>query len=148
MYGAGSKGEMFKFGKTSDMKKILLLAIAFTGITTFASAQAKKAAETVTIQTPTVQCQECKEKIETYLKREDGVIKSNVDYKKHIAKVTYYTDRTNPENIKAAIANAGYDADDIPANPDAYKLLPKTCKKFEDGGGHPKPKVAAVPVAP
>ena len=46
--------------------------------------------------------------------------------------------------LKAAIANAGYDADDIPANPDAYKLLPKTCKKFEDGGGHPKPKTPVV----
>jgi len=135
MSGTKSKGEMFKFGKTSGMKKILLLAIAFTGITTFASAQAKKATETVTIQTPTVQCQECKERIESFLKREDGVIKSNVDYKKHIAKVTYYTDRTNSENIKTAIANAGYDADDVKADGEAYKKLPKCCKKTEDGGG-------------
>ena len=118
------------------MKKILFLAIALTGITTFGSAQAKKAVQTVTIQTPTVQCQECKERIEDYLKREDGVIKSNVDYKKHVAKVTFYTDRTNPENIKTAIANAGYDADDVPANPDSYNRLPKCCKKPDDGGNN------------
>ena len=37
----------------------------------------------------------------------------------------------------------GYDADDIPANEESYKRLPKTCKKFEDGGGHPKPKTPA-----
>jgi hypothetical protein len=51
--------------------------------------------------------------------------------------VTYFKDRTNPENIKTAIANIGYDADDVTAEPDAYKKLPKTCKKPEDGG-HPK----------
>jgi mercuric ion binding protein len=48
--------------------------------------------------------------------------------------VTYLADRTNPENIKTAIANAGYDADDVKANDDSYKMLPKTCKRPEDGG--------------
>jgi hypothetical protein len=47
------------------------------------------------------------------------------------------------EEIKTAIANSGFDADDIPANEDSYKRLPITCKKFEDGGGHPKPKTPA-----
>jgi hypothetical protein len=51
--------------------------------------------------------------------------------------VTYFTDRTNLENIKTAIANAGYDADDVTANEDSYKRLPTKCKKTEDGG-HPK----------
>ncbi|MEY4336862.1 MAG: hypothetical protein RLZZ45_1781, partial [Bacteroidota bacterium] len=39
------------------------------------------------------------------------------------------TDRTNLENIKAAIANTGYDAEDVKAAPDAYNKLPKCCKK-------------------
>jgi hypothetical protein len=38
------------------------------------------------------------------------------------------------ENIKTAIANAGYDADDVKANPDSYKMLPKICRRPEDGG--------------
>ena len=42
-------------------------------------------------------------------------------------------------NIIAAIANAGFDADDVTANPDTYKKLPICCKKVEDGGG-PQPK--------
>ena len=117
------------------MKKLLLLIVAITGITTFASAQAKKGIQTVTIQTPTVQCESCKKRIEDYLKREDGVQKANVDYKHHVAKVTFYAERTNIENIKAAIANAGYDADDVKADAEAYKKLPKCCKKTEDGGG-------------
>ena len=117
------------------MKKLLLLAIAIIGITTFGSAQTKKAVLNVTIQTPTVQCESCKKRIEDYLKREDGVQKATVDYKHHVAKVTYVAERTNIENIKAAIANAGYDADDVKADDEAYKKLPKCCKKTEDGGG-------------
>ena len=117
------------------MKKLLLLAIAVMGITTFASAQAKKGVQTVTIQTPTVQCESCKKRIEDYLKREDGVQKSTVDFKKHVTKVTFVAERTNIENVKAAIANAGYDADDVKADDEAYKKLPKCCKKTEDGGG-------------
>ena len=45
---------------------------------------------------------------------------------------------SNPENIKALIANVGYDADDVTAEPDAYKRLPTCCKKPEDGGGGEK----------
>ena len=36
--------------------------------------------------------------------------------------------RTNIENIKTALANLGYDADDVTADPDAYKRLPITCQ--------------------
>ena len=117
------------------MKKLLLLAIAVTGFTTFASAQAQKGVQTVTIQTPTVQCESCKKRIEDYLKREDGVQKATVDFKKHVTKVTFVAERTNIENVKTAIANAGYDADDVKADEGAYKKLPKCCKKPEDGGG-------------
>ena len=84
---------------------------------------------------PDVQCESCKKRIEEYLKREDGAQKSNVDFKKHVTKVTFVAERTNVENIKAAIANAGYDADDVKADEEAYKRLPKCCKKPADGGG-------------
>jgi len=117
------------------MKKLLLLAIAVIGITTFGSAQTQKGVQTVTIKTPTVQCESCKKRIEDYLKREDGIQKANVDYKHHVTKVTFVSERTNVENIKAAIANSGYDADDVKADAEAYKKLPKCCKKTEDGGG-------------
>ena len=119
------------------MKKFLFSAVAVAGISFFASGQTK-ALLTAKISTPTVQCDECKQKIETYLKRYDGVTYVNVNVKRKEATVKYLTDRTNIENIKTAIANAGYDADDIPANGDSYKQLPKCCKKPEDGGGHKK----------
>jgi copper chaperone CopZ len=116
------------------MKKLLLLALAITGIATVTSAQVKKGIQTVTIKTPTVQCESCKNRIEGYLKREDGVQKANVDFKKKVTKVTFIAERTNIENIKTAIANAGYDADDVTADTEAYKKLPKCCKKPDDGG--------------
>jgi len=121
------------------MKRLLFLMIAVTGISFLASAQTKTLL-TAKVITPTVQCDMCKERIETYLKRYDGVTYVSVNVKKKETTVKYLTDRTNIENIKTAIANAGYDADDVPANPDAYKELPKCCKKTEDGGGMGKPK--------
>ena len=116
------------------MRKILfsVFAIAFSALG--ASAQAK-AVQTVKIVTPTIQCEMCKKKIETYLNRYDGVQSINVNVKRKEATVKYWTDRINEEEIKTAIANAGYDAGEVPANEDSYKRLPKCCKKPEDGGG-------------
>ena len=121
------------------MKNLSLLILSL-GISVFAMSQVVKkgGVEIATIKTPTVQCEECKKRIESYVSREEGVQKVDVDYKRKVTKVTYVTDRTNLENVKTAIANIGYDADDVTAEPSAYKKLPTCCKKTEDGGGHPK----------
>ena len=119
------------------MKKILLTALVGMFISIGASAQTK-AVMTTKISTPTVQCNMCKNTIESYLKRMDGVMSVNVNVRRKETTVKYLTDRTNEEAIKTAIANAGYDANEIKATPDAYKALPKCCKKPEDGGGMPK----------
>lgn len=124
------------------MKHLLLVLLAAIGFTTFSHGQTK-AMETKKIQTPNALCELDKKRIEEYLNRYDGIISYNVNYRKGETTVKYLTDRINIETIKAALANAGYDADDVPANPEAYKALPKSCKKFEDGGGHPKPKAPA-----
>ena len=120
------------------MKKLFLSLIAFCFIAITASAQ-QKAVLTAKIKTPTVQCEMCKKTIEDLLKRYDGVMSVNVKLSKDSTKrettVKYITDRINEETIKAAIANAGYDANEIAANPESYKALPKCCKKPEDGGG-------------
>jgi periplasmic mercuric ion binding protein len=121
------------------MKKLAFVVIAAVGISSLSFGQTK-AVLTAKIKTPTVQCWVCKEKIETYLKRYDGVASVVVNVKKKETVVKYLTDRTDIEQIKAAIANAGYDADDVTANPDSYKRLPKCCKKPEDGGGKEHPK--------
>jgi copper chaperone CopZ len=119
------------------MKKLLFSTLlgAFMGL---AGSAQTKAVQTVKISTPTVQCEMCKKRIEEYLKRYDGVSTVNVNYKRKETTIKYLTDRTNEEVLKAAIANAGYDANEVAANPEAYKALPKCCKKPEDGGGMPK----------
>ncbi|MBL7730254.1 MAG: heavy-metal-associated domain-containing protein [Chitinophagaceae bacterium] len=126
------------------MKKLLLATIALLGVMFTTSAQTKPVL-TATIKTPTALCEACKTRIEAYLKRYDGVLEINVNFRKGETRVKYVTDRTDIEQIKTAIANCGYDADDIPATEDAYKRLPKTCKKPEDGGAHPKPKTPPPP---
>ena len=128
------------------MKKKFISSIALFGITISAFSQVKPVL-TATIKTPNALCQLCKDRIETYLNRYDGILEVNVNYRKGETKVKYVTDRINIEEIKTAIANDGYDADDVPANEDSYNRLPKTCKKYSDGGGHPKPK-APVPKPP
>jgi copper chaperone CopZ len=113
------------------MKKIVYSLFAGLLISFGAQAQTK-AQQTAKLSTPSVQCEMCKSKIESYLKRYDGVLAVNVNVKRKETTVKYLTDRTNEEVIKAAIANAGYDAAEITANPEAYKTLPKCCKKPED----------------
>jgi mercuric ion binding protein len=119
------------------MKKIQLMFLLLVGFAGASVAQ-QKGKLTVVIKTPTVQCEQCKTRIENYMSHEEGILKCVVDYKRKTTTVTYMTERTNVENIKALIANVGYDADDVTAEPDAYKRLPTCCKKPEDGGGHEK----------
>lgn len=110
------------------MKQLQLCLIALLGLV-FTSFAQQKATDKAVIKTPTVQCAMCKEKIENYLAHEYGITSVKVDFKKKTTTVTWLTDRTNIENIKTAIANAGYDADDVTADETAYKKLPKCCKK-------------------
>lgn len=119
----------------------LMLVLFFTGIgVTMAQVKQKGNLVTAKISTPTVQCESCKNRIERYLQREEGVADSKVDFKKGITTVKFYADRTNIENVKTAIANIGYDADNVTANPESYQKLPTCCKKPEDGGGMDKKK--------
>ena len=119
--------------------------LAIGGLAMTGSAQVK-ASQTAKIKTPTIGCDDCKNRIETYLKRYDGVTSVQVNWHQKITTVKYLTDRTNIEEIKTAISNCGYDADDVPAFEDAYKRLPKTCKKPEDGGPKKAPNIHAPPV--
>jgi copper chaperone CopZ len=118
------------------MRKVLGLVLLLASITSVAQMPKVQKA---TISTPQAQCEEAKTIIEKiapqYL---DGLISINVNFKSKKTQVSWHPDRTNMEEIKTAIANAGFDADDVTANPDTYKKLPPCCKKPEDGGPQPK----------
>lgn len=99
------------------------------------AAQVKPITNTV-VKIPQALCINCKNRLEYQLKRLDGVAEFLVYYQRGEAKVRFITDRTDIEQIKTAISNCGYDADDVLANPDAYNRLPLSCKKKADGGAH------------
>jgi mercuric ion binding protein len=122
------------------MKALVFLTILAIGLNFDNGYAQVKAIQTATIKTPGALCENCKKRIEAYVKPYDGIVEINVNYRKGETKVKYITDRINIEEIKAYIANVGYDADDVLASPDAYKRLPTPCKKWEDGGTHPRPK--------
>lgn len=101
---------------------LCLMMISFTG-----SSQANPGK--AIIKTPGIQCDLCKKRVETYLSSEYGVKTVKVDIKKGTTTVTWIPDRTNIEIVKTAIANLGFDADDVTAEPDSYNRLPAACKK-------------------
>jgi len=109
------------------MKTYILSCITFFSLSNVSFAQ-QKAIQKAVIQVPGVKADVCKSSIENFLVHEYGVSSVRADYHRHTVTVVWYTDRTNIENIKTALANMGYDADNVTAEPDAYKRLRPDCK--------------------
>ncbi len=111
------------------MKTLILSIIAAFIFISGSHAQVKPVQKAV-IQTPNLQCELCKDRIEKRLFKEPGISAIKADYRRHTVAVTFISDRTNIENIKTSLANLGYDADDVTAD-DAYKSVPKTCRHLD-----------------
>jgi mercuric ion binding protein len=126
------------------MKKVIFLALLLIGLCAATFAQNRKP-EWATIKTPNLRCWECKKRLEDYMAREiaqtgSGIIKTQINLLSGTTRVQYWPDRVNLNYIQTAFANAGFDADDIKAEPDSYKKLPPACKRVEEGGGPQKGK--------
>ena len=92
------------------MKKWILSATSILLIAATGNAQIKVKDKAV-ISIPSVQlCDECKDQIEFFVSKSEGVISVKVDLKRKTATVAWLTDRTNKETIKTTIANMGYAA--------------------------------------
>ena len=111
--------------KRRKMRTSLLILIATLS---FSFAKAQKSIETVEIQTSAV-CDMCKETIEKQLAFTKGVTAANLDVKTAIVTVSYKANKTTVEEIRTAINEVGYDADDSPAVEKAYENLHHCCKK-------------------
>ena len=116
------------------MKKLNVLLIALLMVSGTYAQNSKF--EEIKIKTSS-QCNMCKETIEETLAFEKGVKSSNVEVKEQIVTVKYKKSKTSPEKIRAAISKAGYDADDVAADPKAYSKLPACCKKPDDPNATP-----------
>lgn len=108
----------------SSFLKIASITLLFLFVSINANAQSK----TVTIKTSAI-CDMCKNRIELVTNNLDGVKKSMLNSQNKTIKIKYDTKVVSVENIREAISEAGYDADDVAANPSAYNVLPACCKK-------------------
>ena len=112
------------------MFRISILALAF--IIVFSSVVISEDITTTKIKTKTVQCGMCKKTIEKALDDIEGIISVDVNYKKKYAKVKFDTEIISLDEIREYISKAGYDADDVKADPEVYKKLHSCCKLPED----------------
>lgn len=108
------------------MKKTIItlaIALAFIAATATSFADVKE----VKIQTSAV-CDMCKNRIEKSINQLDGIINANLNLDDKTVTVKYDDKTAKVERIKKAISMAGYKADDMAADPKAYKMLPDHCK--------------------
>ncbi len=110
------------------INRLLLICIM---LMPFASIAQKSKVEEVKIHT-SAECLECKKSIEHAVLYTKGVKFANQDINSQILTVSYNTSKTSLDKIMHAITEAGYDADSLKANKEAYDKLPDCCKK----GGH------------
>jgi cation transport ATPase len=116
------------------MKNIkLLLIVIFATISGATFAQNKAKIDSIKIKTSAV-CDMCKETIEKAMAYEKGVKSSALNVETAMLTVVYNPEKTNPEKIKKAVNEAGYDADELKANQRSYDKLNACCKK----GAHKK----------
>lgn len=114
---------------SKKIKSILVLSVVmmFVMSATTLKAQDATTAE-LKIKTSAV-CDMCKETMEKHIAFEKGVKKSSLDVDSKILTVTYNPTKITPDQIRKAVAKSGYDADDVKADPKAYKKLDACCKK-------------------
>jgi periplasmic mercuric ion binding protein len=122
--------------------KIILFALLLVATFTFASTTQTSSIEgrtskidapksqTVKIKTSAI-CEMCKERIEKKLAFTKGITDVNldVDSKDKVVTVIFNPKKTSVEKIKKAIAEVGYDADEVVAETASYDKLPSCCKK-------------------
>lgn len=115
------------------MKRLLFFALILGFLLPALPSSAQSGRDQATIRIKTsVQCTMCRKRITDYFRKEEGVLRVDVNYYNKMVTVRYMPSQISPSDILTDIANLGYDADTVKANPDFYKRLPKCCQK---GGG-------------
>jgi len=123
----------------------LFAIFCFTTVSFAQYQQTQKVVGKAVIKTPTIVCEKMQEKVEFFISHTEGVTSVAVNIHKKTTTVTWLNDRTTLENIKTAIANLGFDADDIEAEEYAFSRLPKECKA-EIAAAKAKAAAAVKPV--
>jgi mercuric ion binding protein len=119
------------------MKKVITSLLIVGAVL---SLHAQKTTDKAIIKTPLQNCEKCKEIIEFFLSKTDGISTVKVDLKKQTTTVSWLVDRIDKETIKVTISGLGFAADDVEADEYAYKRLPACCKKPADSPKTTPPK--------
>jgi mercuric ion binding protein len=107
------------------MKTLLICLLLVAG--SF-GCQKQQALETTVIKANTMVCGSCVKNVEKAVSRVGGVKEVNVDLKGKTVQVKYMAGETSVPALEAAIADAGYDANDRKRSPEAYEKLDACCK--------------------
>jgi periplasmic mercuric ion binding protein len=111
-------------------KNLALILILFSAL---AFGQAKKNEKAVIKTTfycsHCLECETCGKKFNENLYQVNGLKMFSIDDKKMLITVYFDGRKTSVEAIRTAIANLGFDADQVKANPKAYDQLDDCCKK-------------------
>lgn len=113
------------------MKNIigLLFLTAFLAFSTTSEAVSPTTKHVTAVIQTSAQCGMCKSTIETSLKSQKGIKWVILDVETKKLTVKYDAKKISLAEIKKAINDAGYDADDAPATASAYKNLSACCQK-------------------
>ena len=84
------------------------------------------------ISIPTAQCNMCVANIENALNGIDGILKYKVELETYRVKIKYNADKLSLQNIEQSISKAGYQANNSPADVDAYNKLAMCCRLPKD----------------
>jgi len=116
------------------MKKITILLVMMFSLSMIQASTLEKVEkkeskyDTIQIQTSAI-CGDCKERIEHDMAFEKGVKSVDLDNETKILTVVYKKDKTTEKDLKVAVTEIGYDADDLPADQKAHDRLPACCQK-------------------
>jgi copper chaperone CopZ len=80
------------------------------------------------VKLPTIKCETCQRTIAKAIESVKGVTRADVDLTGKVATVEFMSGLANLKQIEVAVSNAGYDADDLKRDPEAYENLPTCCK--------------------
>ena len=115
------------------MKKIsvILMIVSLVGCSAIISRNVPiHSLQEITI--PTAQCGMCVARIDKALNGVDGILKYKVELKYYKVKVKYNADKISLQSIEQLISKAGYQANNIPADVDAYNKLAMCCRLPKD----------------
>lgn len=106
------------------MKKLVFMA----ALLMMTAACFRQEIQTFDISVPQMKTMECARLIQEALLRVDGIKAAQPDLQKQVIAVTYDSEKLSRKNVEFAIADAGFTANDIPANAQKQAALPVECR--------------------